>query len=489
MSIAKHTGYNIAGKVAPLAVSLLTVPLYIHTIGLERYGILALCWLMLGYLGFLELGMGPSLQQRVAALKSGDVKERAELFWTALWINLTMGVVGGVVIYFFANLYFGMMGEVSPEVASEITRCIPWLALAFPVDLVNSVMVGAMKGRERFLEVNLVSSASSVAMTTFPLLVAILIGPRLDHLVAISLLARAAAAIIQFFQVRRFLPLGRPQGPQRESSKALISFGAWVSVTTILTPVLASADRLAIGAMLGAAAVSLYTIPYNLAGRSRIFSDSLGSSLFPRFASLTATERDSLERSATQVMLTLMTPLTLWAIVFFGPFLRLWIGPDIGARSEPVANIIIVGWWANSFMRVALARIQGGGRPDLITKLLLVELPFYFPLLYFGMQWWGIAGAALAWTIRAAADPIIMFTFTGQLKRLAPQLLIHGTLVLLAAGSATLMPYESIARWVILGLLAMTGTAIGIKTAPPQITRRVRHLADRALRLKKRFGS
>lgn len=488
MSIAKHTGYNVAGKLAPLAVSILTVPIYLSAIGLDRYGILALCWLMLGYLGFLELGMGPSLQQRVAALKSGSDEERAELFWTALWINVMMGVLGGVIIYFLANLYFGMMGEVSAEITIEIANSIPWLALAFPFNLINSVLVGALKGRERFLEVNIVSSISSIAMTTLPLLVAILVGPRLDHLVAMSVFARVIAAIVQFFLVKKILPFGRPHRPRKEPGKALITFGAWVSVTTILTPILATVDRFAIGAVLGAAAVSIYTIPYNLAARSRILSDSLGSSLFPRFASLTETQRNSLEHSATQVMLTLMTPMTLWAIVCFGPFLRLWVGPEIGSQSEPVAAIIMAGWWANAFARVALARIQGGGRPDLVTKILLFELPFYLPMLYFGMHWMGIIGAALAWTIRTTADPIIMYALTGQLKRLAPQLLLHGTLVLVAAGTAVLMPYDSVARWIILTLLALTGTAIGAKTAPPEITSRVRPWIDRALRLVRRPG-
>ena len=36
MSIVRHTSYNVIGAVVPIVVSLITVPLYLKLIGLER---------------------------------------------------------------------------------------------------------------------------------------------------------------------------------------------------------------------------------------------------------------------------------------------------------------------------------------------------------------------------------------------------------------------------------------------------------------------
>ena len=65
MSVARHTAYNFVGAVVPVAVSLVTVPLYLKVIGLDRYGVLAIFWSLLSSLDFISLGMGPAVAQFV----------------------------------------------------------------------------------------------------------------------------------------------------------------------------------------------------------------------------------------------------------------------------------------------------------------------------------------------------------------------------------------------------------------------------------------
>lgn len=490
MSIAKNAGYNLAGKIAPLAVSIVTVPLYLEVIGLERYGVLSLCWLLLGYLGFLELGMGPSVQQRIAELRHGTDQERSEVFWTAFWLNLGGGIVGAVILYFAASWYFQLVDKVSPGVEQEIKLSIPWLALVVPVVLANSIMIGAMKGRERFLAANVVSSLSTVAMSLLPLGAAFAFGPRLDMLIAISLGARAVTVFVQFVQVRRAVPLGPIHAPRRAPMKNLLIFGGWVSVTTILTPLLSTFDRLAIGTWLGAVAVSIYSIPFNLVSRTKVLPESLASAIFPRFASIPPDQRDSLERSAIDVTSALMTPLTLVSIVAVGPFLRLWIGTKLGAQAEPVAQILLVGWWVNSFARVSLARVQGSGRPDFVTKLLLAELPFYGAAMFAGIHYLGVVGAALAWTARVAVDPVALLMFNGQFRRVAARLFLHGLIVTAAAATAYFAPFDHPLRWAALTLLLAVGLMICWRTAPQQVVALREKVIGQAFGpLRKRLGA
>lgn len=40
-SISRNASYNLVGSLVPIALALFTVPLYLHLVGADRYGILS----------------------------------------------------------------------------------------------------------------------------------------------------------------------------------------------------------------------------------------------------------------------------------------------------------------------------------------------------------------------------------------------------------------------------------------------------------------
>src|ERR1700728_2283876 len=103
-AVAKHTLYNVLGQVLPLGLGLVTIPLYLRLIGAERFGVLSIAWLLLGYFGLFDLGLGFATSFRMAALNEARPADRARTFWTALAVNLGMGAVGGVVLWGVSGL-------------------------------------------------------------------------------------------------------------------------------------------------------------------------------------------------------------------------------------------------------------------------------------------------------------------------------------------------------------------------------------------------
>ena len=439
MSISKHATYNVLGAVLPLGVTLITVPLYLDVVGIERYGVLTICWVVLGYLGFLDLGLGAAVSQKIAAAGEGDQESAQAVFWTAAWLSLAAGLLGTILLYAGAAVYFAT-GELTSAFRSEIRDAIPMLAAMLPVVMISSVAGGALHGRQRFLAINLISTASSTLMAVLPLMIAYLWSPTLQGLIAGALAARGLGLVLQFWNCRGAVPLSGPAVPRKELISSLLKFGGWVTISTAVAPLLLTIDRVAIGALLGAAAVAAYSIPFSLIARMSIIPGSLSSALFPRFAAGTDQESKRLTHVAISVIAVTMTPVCVLVIAAVEPFFTLWLGAELAGVSSPVAYLLIVGVWTNSFAFVPHSLLQGSGRPDVVSKIHVAEILPYWGILAACLFAFGLPGAALAWAARTTADSGLLFWRSGIGLPVLRTLMTPLWLVLAAALSAAFLP-------------------------------------------------
>jgi O-antigen/teichoic acid export membrane protein len=471
VSISKHATYNVLGALVPLAITVATVPLYLALVGTDRYGVLAICWAVLGYVGFLDLGLGPAVAQKIAVARDGPPEDRARLFWTATWMSLALGAAGAAIFYLGTHLYFEHAANLGSGFRAELRDALPLLALMVPMAMLASVFTGTLQGVERFGIVNLANGTGTSLMTLLPLAAAWFIAPDLASLIGGALAARALTAALLFAACARAAGVGRPRAPSRDRVGPLLRFGGWVSVSSMAGPLLVTSDRLVIGATLNAAAVAVYAIPYNLVVRLAIVPSSLASAMFPRFAYADADERQRLIGASAAAVAVIITPA---AIVGFGavrPFFDLWIGEALAAQAAPVAVILIVGAYANSFGQAPFVMMQATGRPDVVSKLLLAEIIPYWAALLGGIYAFGLLGAAAAWALRAIADTLLLFVVArvrwAQLRALvAPAALV-------AAGALAAAELEGPLRYCAIAVLALASVVWGLFNMPDVLRSRL----------------
>src|SRR5450759_4049184 len=85
--IAKNTAINLVGQVLPLFVGIATIPMLIKGLGTDRFGILTLAWMVIGYFSLFDLGLGRALTQIISQrLGKEEAIELPGLVWTALAI-------------------------------------------------------------------------------------------------------------------------------------------------------------------------------------------------------------------------------------------------------------------------------------------------------------------------------------------------------------------------------------------------------------------
>ncbi len=453
----------------PIILSLATVPVYLKLVGPDRYGVLAIAWLLLGYFGLFDLGLGRATSFRIAALRDAEPRARADTFWAALTVNLGMGLVGGAILWAAAAYFFSHVFKVDEHLRPEIMAGVPFLAASVPIATLTGVLTGAMQGREKFLETNTVSVISTTLFQLFPLFVAWRFGPNLVVLLCAALSARALAVMVLAYRCHVEITRGHPPTLAPGEIPILMKYGGWVTVTSIFGPMLVIVDRFAIGAILGAGAVTLYTVPFQLAQRIAIFPSALTNALFPKMSAASVEEREVMGDQATLALVCLLSLPVLGAIFLLAPFLDLWVGAQVGAKAAPVGRILLVGFWANAFALIPYTRLQSSGRPDLVTKVLLIQIPPYILALYLGMTYLGLPGSALAFAARCIVDYALLTWAAGRRFTGWRVLAINFVLLVLGAWLSGLYPLTTPIGWAIPGLLGAVAAVVGWLALPHEI--------------------
>lgn len=447
--MARNTAINFLGQLLPLVVGVVTIPLIVQGLGPERFGILSVAWVVLGYFSLFDLGLGRATTKFVAEyLGRGDVDRLSGLIWTSMTFHLLLGAVGGALLAAFVPLLVGRVLNIPAALAAEAKGTFFILAASVPIVLGTMTLRGALEAGQRFDLVNAVKVPASVLTLVIPASAAPL-GLDLPAIAFLLVLTILAAALVYFVLcVRVFPSVKRAYSFNAQVLRPVFTFGGWVTVTNIVGPVLVYLDRFLIGSLLSMSAVAYYTAPYDVIIRLQVLSVSLAITLFPTFSALEAMgDRERLgrlyARSVKFIFLTL-GPAIILLVLYADEALRFWLGDVFARESAPVLRLLGLGVFVNSLAHVPYTLLQGAGRPDIPAKFHLMELPFYAALAWVLIATWGITGAALAWTLRVVVDAVLLFVASWKVFGLPQRVLAEngfsGSLISVAALGVGLLP-------------------------------------------------
>jgi len=419
--LARNTIWNLVGQFIPLVVAIFAIPTLIRILGTDRFGVLALAWVVIGYFSLFDLGLGRALTQLVARrLGAGQTKEIPPLAWTGLIIVLVLGLIGTLILGLSSPWLAHDALNIPKELQPESLNVFYLLALAIPVVTITAGLRGLLEAYQRFDIINLIRIPLGIFTFLGPLLV-LPFSQSLLPVVAILIVGRLVALATYLLICFRVMSLVRGGiGLQLNLLRQLIFFGSWMTVSNVVGPIMVYLDRFLIAALLSVAAVTFYATPYEVVTKLLIIPGALAGVLFPAFStsSIQDPSRTALlfGRGIKYVFLCLF-PICLLIITFASEGLDLWLGQEFVNKSTHVLQWLAVGVFLNSLAQIAFAFIQGVGRPDLTAKLHLIELPLYLLLVWYLIGAYGIEGAAIAWAVRIGIDAIFLF---GIAQRLLP---------------------------------------------------------------------
>ena len=409
--VARNSALYFSSLAVPALAAIFLVPVTVRALGPARFGLLALAWAVAEGSGIFDFGLGRATVRFVADGTARGAARVREIVLASLFSQTAAGILAGLLLYAFAPVLVGRVFKISPANVPEAIAMFRVLAFHLPVILSIASLRAALEGAQRFDISTALRLPGSLASVVVPALAA-----RAGYSLAVILWMLLGVRVFLFLLtatvVRRSLfshgwTLPAGFGALRE----MLGYSGWVAISTALGPILASFDRFVLGSIVGVVGLGLYTGAAEAANRFLLIPVTAFSTMLPAVAAAEA--RDGRERAiyvihaARRQLVALMLPLCLTLFVFAPTLLRIWLGPAYGNASGPALRILSVGVFLTGLAVLPLALLYGSGRPDLPAKINLLQVFVHVPLTIALVRMWGIAGAALAVTIRSAEDFVL----------------------------------------------------------------------------------
>lgn len=415
--LARNAALNAAGQMLPLLLAVPILPYVLRELGAERFAVLTLAWTIIGYFGFLDLGLGRATTKFVAGLLGADRGGVSRVVWSSLAIQSALGLAGAALIAALVPAIAHDVLRISdPAILAETEATLRLVALGLPLVLLSGTFSGVLEAYQRFDLVNIVRVPVSMATLAVPA-AGVALGWSLPAIVTGIVIARACA-LLSFAGFAARLGDGLwPVRPDPPTLRRLLGFGGWLTVSLIAVPILTYAERLLIGGLRSLAELAYYAVPFEIVARTAVIPSAIALTLFPAFsyAQRSGGRVDELFRRPMRLLFILQWPLLCLFWLFPGEILATWMGPQVAAAGAPVLRLLAVAFFLNAFSQIALAGIHGLGRPDLKAKLDMAEVPLFIALSFLLIPRFGIAGAAAAKLLVTVVDTALLFAFARHL--------------------------------------------------------------------------
>jgi O-antigen/teichoic acid export membrane protein len=400
-------GLNLIGNIIPLIIGVITIPLLLEGLGNEKFGLLNLIWISIGYLSVFDFGISRALTQLIAKNIDDEELNINSLIWTSFFIMIILSIIATVLILLTTSKLVDFI-SISENLKDEVKNTIYIIALSMPIVITSTGLKGLLEAVQRFDLANLIRVPYGIYTFIAPLIVMQFYTTRMDVIVAVLILGRFINWVFYVFACK-FSYKSYITVPNLDFSliKTLISFGGWVTVGSTVGPIMLYLDRLIVAALVPISIVAFYTTPYEMVTKLFIISGAITAVMFPVFSkTFTKNVEDTYQyyRKGLDLLALCMIPIVVIILFFVEEGLTLWLGTDFAINSSTLTKVIIVGVLFLALESIPFALLQASGRPDLPAKINLYELPIYLLSLWLMVKHFGLVGGAITWLVRAIID-------------------------------------------------------------------------------------
>jgi len=406
---------NYAGQGWAALMGFAFLPLYIHQLGLEAFGLIGFFTVAQAWLVLFDFGLTPTLTRELARRATG---ERSAEFICDLVRSLEM-LYAAIGIALFAVLWLAavpighawlQLGSLDPEQAYAALRM---MAFVLAARWVEQVYRGALQGLQEQVWLNTTHALLASARWGGSFVVLEVGSGTLFSFFAWQAIVSVVTVALLTLRTHTKLPrISRSPRYDNQVLRQVGHFAGGVFLATFLGVLLTQGDKLILSRLLSLDQFGAYMLASSATAALTQLIVPMNAAVFPHFSSLTRpADREALVgvyRSSYEWLSALVIPPALVLAFFPAEVMTAWTGDSALAVSvAPLLRVLALGTLCNGFMNVPYMLQLANGWTSLVLCINIVAVAIFFPALFWLIGRYGALGAAYAWLSLNAAYVLV----------------------------------------------------------------------------------
>lgn len=422
-TVVENIFSNWASLVVGVAISFLVSPIIVNSLGHELYGVWVLIASVTGYFTVLDFGVNTAIVRYISSsdAKNDHVQAR-KVYSTSLAIFAAVALVMLLFALIF-GLFFQSIFKLYDIPRSYLYFVFILSALDLAIGLLFSVFLGCLSGLQEFKYINgssiLVNIVRSIAIVYL-----LKQGHGLLTLALLQIAATLARALCQYWRIKAeyaFLYFRR-DFITRDTIVSIYGYSVYSFIIAIALKLLFYTDSLVIGSMIGISEVTFYAIPSTLLDYLEKFVWAMIAVLVPIISANEASGGESrnanLYLAGTRYSLLVSMPIII-SLYFYGDdFIRVWMGQEIGDRSEWVLKLLLIGFGLATSQLIAHGILKGISRHKALAIILVIEALVNLGMSIALARPYGIEGVAFGTMVPLIIASLVIIVYSCRLLQL-----------------------------------------------------------------------
>jgi O-antigen/teichoic acid export membrane protein len=404
----KNVFWNFMGVLSSGLLIIVITPLYINNLGLERYGILSL-WLILQVLmGVLDLGFGATLVKELAKthkLVSEKIYER-DLLKTLEFFYWLLSIVIMFVLILISSWISNHWLKIEKLHPKDVSNVLVLMAVSLGLQFPFSLYSNGLSGLQKQFKLNIIIIIGNLLRHTVGVTMIFVFNDLAAFFIAqiiISLVITASSGIMLW----KNLPSTYSPKVNLKILSSVSKFSFGMALTTIVSVIMANADRIILSKMTVLSDLGLYAIAFTATGLLQLVIQPFYRTYYPVYSEVVSNGNESQIQNeyfeSTKLFSTFFFPISLSAIFFAPQLFHLWLGV-VNPQTVLIFRLLIVGITFSGLTWLPVAFQQANGWATLHFSIITISLVIGIPVSIFCIHKFGVVGATSLWLIHGFLD-------------------------------------------------------------------------------------